>query len=226
MGDFNIDLLKVSAHSNNVLNFMFSSSFYPIITKPTRITETTATLTDNIYVNKHDGNFKMGLLLTDLSDHLPVSQLSTTGNMKTIGRGSQEMKNMRIINEKTINNLCEELDKIDFNDICGYANPKNAYNLFHYKLTKAYNKCLHLVCKKGKYHVHPKTPWITKGILKSRETKNKLNTEKYRKVPKEINEKVYNKYRHRFNKVKSLAKKSYYNRKFNEAKGNISATWT
>lgn len=62
-GDFNIDLLKVNAHSNNVLNFTFSSSFYPIITKPTRITETTATLTDNIFENKHDGNFKMGLFV-------------------------------------------------------------------------------------------------------------------------------------------------------------------
>lgn len=90
MEDFNIDLLKVNAQSNNVLNFMFSSSFYPIITKPTRITETAATLTDNIYVNKHDGNFKMGLLLTDLFDHLPVSQLNTTGNMKTIGRGHRK----------------------------------------------------------------------------------------------------------------------------------------
>lgn len=122
MGDFNIDLLKVNAHANNVLNFTFSSSFYRIITKPTRITETTATWTDNIFVNKHDGNFKIGLLLTDLSDHLPVSQLNT--NMKTTRRGPQEIKNLRIINEKTINNLCEELDKIDFNDICGYANPE------------------------------------------------------------------------------------------------------
>lgn len=36
------------------------------------------------------------------SDHLPVSQLNTNGNMKTIGRGSQEMKNMGIINEKKL----------------------------------------------------------------------------------------------------------------------------
>lgn len=51
-------------------------------------------------------------------------------------------------------------------------------------MTKAYNKCLPLVCKKGKYNVHPKTPWITKGILKSRETKNKLNTENIEKFLK------------------------------------------
>ena len=40
MGDFNVDLLKVeeSRRSNDVLNCMFLSSFYPLISKPTRIT--------------------------------------------------------------------------------------------------------------------------------------------------------------------------------------------
>ena len=75
------------------------------------------------------------------------------------------------------------------------------------------------------YQVHPKTPWITKGILTSRETRNKLYR-KYLKVPNEINEKIYKKYQNRFNKLKLLAKKSYYNRKFDEAKGNIRVTWT
>ena len=39
MGDFNIDLLKfnMNEYTNNFINQMFSSSFYPIITKPTRL---------------------------------------------------------------------------------------------------------------------------------------------------------------------------------------------
>ena len=45
MGDFNVNQLKVeeSRHSNDVLNCMFSSSFYPLISKPTRITSRSAT---------------------------------------------------------------------------------------------------------------------------------------------------------------------------------------
>ena len=38
--------------------------------------------------------------------------------------------------------------------------------------------------------------------------------------------KIYKKYRNRFTKVKSPAKKNYFNRNFNEAKGNIRATCT
>ena len=38
MGDFNLNLLKyeVNQHSNVFLNNIFSSSFYPLITKPNK----------------------------------------------------------------------------------------------------------------------------------------------------------------------------------------------
>ena len=57
---------------------MFSSSFYPLILRPTRITSTSATLIDNIFVNSLEDNFTSGLLLTNISDHLPIFQITTT----------------------------------------------------------------------------------------------------------------------------------------------------
>ena len=45
---------------------MYSSSFYPLITKPKRITRTTATLIDNIFLNKFDNKIRTGLLITTL----------------------------------------------------------------------------------------------------------------------------------------------------------------
>ena len=40
MGDFNLDLLKINEnqHMKNFINEMISSMFYPLISKPTRIT--------------------------------------------------------------------------------------------------------------------------------------------------------------------------------------------
>ena len=56
MGDLNIDLLKVDDHrpTHNYLELIFSYSLLPTINKPTRITETTATIIDNI--DKLKGN--------------------------------------------------------------------------------------------------------------------------------------------------------------------------
>lgn len=50
MGDFNIDLLKYEC-CNYSNNFLKSSGYMPLITKPTRITKTTAILIDNIFTN-------------------------------------------------------------------------------------------------------------------------------------------------------------------------------
>ena len=74
MGDFNLDLLRMqeNQHINDFTNMMFSPTFYPLISRPTRITNTTAALIDNIFVNNIEGNYKCGILFTDLSDHLPV----------------------------------------------------------------------------------------------------------------------------------------------------------
>ena len=54
MGDFNLDLLKTeeNQHIKEFTNMMFSSTFYPFISRPTRITITTATLINNIFVLK------------------------------------------------------------------------------------------------------------------------------------------------------------------------------
>ena len=46
MGDFSLDLLKINEnkYAKNFINQMFSSTFYPLISKPTRITKSSATL--------------------------------------------------------------------------------------------------------------------------------------------------------------------------------------
>ena len=48
MGDFNLDLLKIeeNRHIKDFTNIMFSSAFYPLISRPTRISNTSATLID------------------------------------------------------------------------------------------------------------------------------------------------------------------------------------
>ena len=78
MGDFNLDLLKIdeNQYTKDFINQMFSSTFYPLISKPTRITNISATLIDNIFVNDLDECHKCGILYTDLSDHLPVFQIT------------------------------------------------------------------------------------------------------------------------------------------------------
>ena len=72
------------------LKLLFSPSFYPLISKPTRITRRSETSINNIFVNSLVDNFTSGLLSTDLSDHLPIFQItiSLTTKKKTKHRKS------------------------------------------------------------------------------------------------------------------------------------------
>ena len=72
MGDFNINLINYNDDKNtgNFLDTMFSQSFLPYITTPTRIIRNIETLINNIYYNKPLSNIISGNLSSIISDHL------------------------------------------------------------------------------------------------------------------------------------------------------------
>ena len=67
-------------------------------------------------------------------------------------------------------------------------------------------------------------PWITKGILNSIRTKNKLFTSCY-KCSEANKIEIYKKYRNKLTHVKFLAKSQYYNNLSTENRSNPKKTW-
>ena len=73
--DQNFDLLKYSVDKNtkDLLDGIIGAGFLPTITKPTRITYSSATLIDNIYLKGSSYYSHVSAILDyDISDHLPV----------------------------------------------------------------------------------------------------------------------------------------------------------
>ena len=77
LGDWNLDLINHHCHdtTGELLETMYSRMFFPLITRPTRITSNTATLIDNIFANNFNNFSVSGLLFCDISDHLPIFTL-------------------------------------------------------------------------------------------------------------------------------------------------------
>ena len=71
-GDLNIDLLRYDTITKNkdFLDMMTSNGFLPHIVHPTRITDTSATLIDNIFSNTYFSDSVSGNILIELADHL------------------------------------------------------------------------------------------------------------------------------------------------------------
>ena len=73
-GDFNIDLLSYNVNNNtkNFVDQMFSMSIFPLINKPTRITNQCHSIIDNIYTNSIKEDIISGVIIADISDHFPI----------------------------------------------------------------------------------------------------------------------------------------------------------
>ena len=104
--DHNMDFLKASRHTNTqkFLEYNLEINLLPVITKPTRITDTSATLIDNILISKLQQAYYSGIIISDMSDHLPtVIKLTNvkqdTKQQQTVTYRKINEENIRLINE-------------------------------------------------------------------------------------------------------------------------------
>jgi len=83
-GDININLLQ---HTNSSSVYKYIETYescncQPIMTRPTRVTATSASLTDHFYTTFDLEKVIPGILINDLSDHLPIFLLIKTNTAK------------------------------------------------------------------------------------------------------------------------------------------------
>ena len=110
-GDLNINLLNYEKHAdtNIFFNNLFSFGMCPLINKPSRITKDSATLIDNIFSNNIESNLLSGLLISDITDHLPgfCCSKKTTSNNKV--ENVRNVFERRLVNDTTLKTLNEKL---------------------------------------------------------------------------------------------------------------------
>ena len=96
-------------------------------------------------------------------------------------------------------------------------------------LTESYSACFPERVVRFNKKKHKKTPWITAGILKSINHRNKLyknlkqtQIDAINYLAKKAN---FNQYRNRLNKTIALAKRMYYKHIFDQFKYDMKKTW-
>ena len=173
MGDMNIDLIKHDVHmpTSSFLDIMYSNNFFPLITKPTRITEKSATLIDHIFTNNFDIKYQhiQGILQTGISDHFPIFHIANNIESSLV---EQPYFFRRNICQKTLCDFSEKISRIDWTFITEEVDAQRAYSLFHNKLSDLYNLCFPYQKLKRKYS--NRKPWLSLELKESIKTKNKL----------------------------------------------------
>ena len=141
--------MKITFKQNSFVNQLFSNGYYPLITKPTRITASSKTLIDNIYTNELCFPVVCGILLNDISDHLPIFTCirydDLLGSVKYTGDADQ---NVRIINDNSMYNLQNQLYLCDWGTVFETDNIKKYY-LFLSKFQDVFDKWCPIKKKKN-----------------------------------------------------------------------------
>ena len=249
-GDYNINLLKM--HEKNSYKEFFETmlvhSYLPNITLPTRLTDTSNTLVDNVFANSAKFEAVSGILINNISDHQAIftiitiprerviihtnisSNNQTTYTVKKLSSGTKPKAIFTPPNRKLdIDMFCEDV-RINL-----VANTDNTFDESdNYKgLVKSIGDAQkkQIDSKRFKYnkYKHKKCKWITFGLLKSIEFRDNLYRE-LKKTPidrdnyrnKKINLRTYNLI---INHSKTYLKKRYYAEKFHQFKNNIKLTW-
>ena len=198
--DQNFDYLKINSYkpSTDLLHLYLAANTIPTITKPTRITHTSATLIDNIYVRHTTPFVHSGILFSDISDHLPIFCL--IGKRKPPKtRNEPLIFKHRPLSNVSIRHIKSALQQINWTHL-HQLDINKAFKNFteHLNCTIASYAPEKTVKIKSKYVI--RNVWMTKGLMKSSLTSNKLYRKcisKPKKHPAHIH---YVKYRNIYNK--------------------------
>ena len=221
--DQNFDYMKINSHSNtlNLFNNFLSTEMLPTITKPTRIAKKSATLIDNIYIKCDSKNVFSAILLSDISDHLPV--LTCTGT-----RARKQKKplfiNHRPLNQVNIGHIKTALADTDWSYLQALS-ANDAYNSF----VETLNRFVDEYAPIKTIRISPKhvirEPWMTPGILKSCTMRDKLYSKCLGQSKDDIRHIKFVTYRNMLNKIKRSAKEQYYHELLNRHRYDMKKTW-
>ena len=223
-GDFNINQLTYYTLSNVkcFTDSIMSLGCENVIKKPTRITTHSATLIDHIYTNNSQNHITAGILIDDISDHLPTFILIETKNIKKVKSWKNtQRKNMNSIE---MENFLIDLQNSFLNWSCINSTVEEDFNRFNstFKLIIDKHAPKSIITRKQK-KLRQK-PWITKGLLKSIRHKNKL----YKTFITNKTESSflnYKQYRNKLNHLLEIAKIQYYQISVIKNKNDSTKLW-
>ena len=222
--DHNLDLLKSNQHkpTQTFIEVVLENSHIPCITRPTRITKSSATLIDNILVGRDIyNNINCGIALSDLSDHFPC--ILTWRNI------IKQKKNCITFQTKKMQK--DSMHKIRSDLDCNWEllnatnNVNQCYDIFNEQLNSVINKYVEEKTVKISYKKIIKEPWLTKGIIESNKKQLCLYNQ-WLLNKKATDHDRYKQYRDTLRKIKRHHKIDFYNRQCERYKQNSKKLWS
>ena len=221
-GDINIDLLNIS--HTDVLNYvteLSSHNFLPKIILPTRITDSTCTLIDHLFLKLarkfSDINVIAGNIFAEITDHLPIF---AGFDFKTKSPTTRPL--IRIINDRTLQIFSEKCRNIRWEQMENMSQTDTRFDFLQNNLISAFNESFPLVQKSRKRNKDKK--WMTHSLKISIRHKNRLYKKKVL-IPTLNNINRYKEYNKILQESLKVAEEKYYQNLFFDTKNSSINMW-
>lgn len=175
LGDFNIDLLKSNKTWTDRVQLC---NLEQLITIPTRVTATSSTLIDHIYVSNKAHIIEVCVPVYGCSDHFPVCMTWKKKGVKIPKPGHKTIsyRSYSKFNEK---NFLQDLIESTLQNVYNFSNPEDALNSWYNTFMFIYDKHVPIVTRRVKHYSKP--PWLDNELQQAIQLRDK-----FKKFKKEI----------------------------------------
>ena len=229
-GDFNIDITACNQSfiAQNYINLLSSKGYFPIVTKPTRVTGTSSTIIDHIITNDMSHRLSPMIVKTDVSDHYIVAAVVFNDTFR------HKIKSTKIF-QRDLTNFSSELFISDIEQFVDQylgdlpeitkSNFNHLFNHFTDTFKRIIDKHAPFSAISRKNKKLRNKPWITKGLLISIRNKQKMYQTHFLNG-NAVSKKMYKDYANKLTKIKATAEKLYYGQEFQNCKSDACKTWS
>ena len=196
---------------------------FPTITRPSRITQTSATLIDNIFISeKFQRDYGSALLVTDTSDHLPIMCLLK--QTKITDKTPLTFESRSLMAEK-LNVVKNKLYLEDWHGLLNKTNIDENFNLLNDKISDTLDEVAPvrtiIILARRRFI----EPWMSKSLESSSRKKAQLYEETLKINATNSDRQKYRDYRNTYNRLKWMMMITYYKKKIEENTTNTRKLW-
>ncbi len=239
MGDFNFDVLKCDGCLNiqQYVDTFMCAGFAPLINKPTHFKGQSTTSIDQIWCNIVSENNFSGILNISTSAHMPIFASIPTSAESMAYNTEPESSVFKIHNisvknvekfETGLLDLNSKFSNLEIDKDISPVSCEEQFNEYYTEFQRLYSEnFIETVDSSSRRNFYNK-PWISFGIAKSCNTKNKLHRKKVRlkDKPGYVKAKeIHDDYRAKLRDLIRETKSTFYHTRFENCKGDLKKCW-
>ena len=223
LGDLNANILNSfnSIPIQNFTNLLFSFGLNPVIRRPTRVSNFSATILDQIWTSDTSGCISSGIIRTRITDHFTIFACASVDvfNRNDCTTEYKTYRNFSRLNKAKFKEL---LSGLSWQNLLEINETELAYKEFYKLVLDLYNHCFP-ICKRKVKPIDEEKPYIAEGIIELIREKRRI-LKLYNKRPITYKN-SYHEIRNRVSNAVRSARNAYYHSNFEQSERNPRKIW-